>query len=35
MLPVDESVKVTFRGVLPVVGLPVNAATGGEVVTVI
>jgi hypothetical protein len=29
IFPVDVSVNVTFNGRAPVVGLPVNAATGG------
>jgi hypothetical protein len=33
MLPVDESVNVTFNGASPVVGLAVNPAIGGGVVT--
>jgi hypothetical protein len=28
MLPVDESVNVTFNGAVPDVGVPENAATG-------
>ena len=31
MLPVDESVNVTFNGAVPDVGVPENAATGGGV----
>ena len=31
MLPVDESVNVTFNGAAPDVGVPENAATGAVV----